>query len=263
MKIIVGIIAVVLVMAALALYILFVLNSRDLISCGDIRQSQGGQLSVTRIYTSDLNANSTLSEIVSTMNDNDEGTITADEMTELLATYQNIIYAPVFTFTVTQEDTNTYVLSGSVYNGLNEEGIPTTPDFMYKNLGMTVGVNQGYILAVQNVYDDDGDGFEDNDDLEAKFVERRNVVDPVMLADNYGAAFYFRDCDSYRMVFKGTDEFPSLTLLYTYDIVAKNPLNFTSLKNATLGLTITVAYDEEGRLTPTLEIDRRNIIEDE
>ena len=263
MKVVLGIILVVLVIGAFALYILFVLNSRDLISCGDIRQFNGGQLSVTRVYTSDLNANATLSEIVSSMNENAEGAITADELTELLATNQNIIYAPVFTFTVTKEDTNTYILSGSVYNGLDEDGLPTTPDFMYKNLGMTVGVNQGYIMAVQNVYDDDHDGFEDNDDYEAEFVERKNVIDPVILADGYGAAFNFRDCDSFRMVFKGIDEFPSLSFAYTYDVVANNPLNFTSLKEAYLVLTITVAYDDEGRLAPTLEIDRRIMIEED
>lgn len=263
MKIVLGIIIVVLVMAALALYVLFVLNSRDLISCGDIRQLKGEQLSITRIYTSDLNANKTLSEIVNAMNANEEGALTAEEMTELLAENQNIIYAPVFTFTVTKEDVNTYVVSGNVFNGLNEDGEPTTPDFMYKNLGMTVGVNQGYILSVQNVYDDDGDGFEDNNDVQAEFIERKNVIDPVILADGYGAAFAFRDCDGFRIVFKGTDVFPSLTFAYTYDIVANNPLNFTSLKNGLLGATVTIAYDDEGRLAPTLEIDRKNIIVDD
>lgn len=263
MKIVLGIIIIVLVVAALALYVLFVLNSRDLISCGDIRQYNGGQLSVTRVYTTDLNANATLSEIVNAMNENEEGAITAEQMTELLAENQNIIYAPVFTWTVTKEDTNTYVLTGSVYNGLNEDGEPTTPDFMYKNLGMTVALNQGYILSVQNVYDDDGDGFEDNDSYEVEFIERKNVVDPLILAEGNGAAFYFRDCDSFRVVFKGIDEFPSLSFVYTYDIVANNPLNFTSLKEGYLGLDLTIAYDDEGRLAPTLEIDRKTIITNE
>lgn len=263
MKIVLGIFVIVLVIAALALYILFVLNSHDLISCGDIRQTNGGQLSITRVYTSDLNANATLSEIVNAMNENEEGQITADEMTELLATNQNIIYAPVFTFTVTKEDTDTYVLSGSVYNGLDEDGEPTTPDFKYKNLGLTVGLNQGHIIAVQNVYDDDHDGEEDNDSTEVEFVQRKNVIDPVILANGSGAAFAFKDCDSFRMVFKGTDISPTITLAYTYDVIANNPLNFTSLKSALLGVNITIAYDDEGRLAPTLEIDRKNIIVDE
>lgn len=260
MKIVLGIIIVVLVIAAMVLYVLFVLNSRDLISCGDIRQSTGGQLSVTRVYTTDLNANSTLSEIVIAMNDNEDGNITAEQMTELLATNQNIIYAPVFTFTVTKEDTNTYIMSGSIYNGLDEDGEPTTPDFMYKNLGMTVGINQGYILAVQNVYDDDHDGFEDNDDYQAEFVEHKNVIDPVILANGYGAAFNFRDCDSFRIVFKGIDDVPSLSFVYTYDIVANNPLNFTSLKGAYLGVNIGIAYDDEGRLAPIIDVEHKNVM---
>lgn len=228
MKLVLGIFLVVLLLAALALYLLFMLNSHDLISCGDIKQTSGGQMSITRIYTSDLNANKTLSEIVKKMNDNEEGQLTAEEMTELLATYQNIIYAPVFTFTVTQEDTDTFVLSGSVYNGLDEDGEPTTPDFMYKNLGMTAGLPQGRILAVQNVYNDE----DEDDDGEVEFIERKNVIDPIILEDGVGAAFAFKNCDSFRMVFKGgaSGTPASVTLAYTYEVVANNPLNFTSLK---------------------------------
>lgn len=259
MKIVLGIFFVVLLLAALALYLLFMLNSHDLISCGDIVQSNGGQMSVTRVYTSDLNANRTLSEIVNTMNDNEDGSITAEQMTELLATYQNIIYAPVFTYTITQEDTNTFMISGSIYNGLDEDGEPTTPDFMYKNLGMTAGLPVGHILSVQNVYD-----IEENDNGEIEFVERKKVIDPIILENGAGAAFSFRDCDSFRMVISGaSDVLPSITLAYTYDVTANNPLNFTSLKNAVLGVNITIAYDEEGRLAPILEVDRKNIIIEE
>ncbi len=260
MKIVLGIFLVVLLIAALALYFLFMLNSHDLISCGDVTQTNGGQLSVTRIYTSDLNANETLSEIVNKMNDKEDGQITADEMTELLATYQNIIYAPVFTFTISQEDTDTFVLTGTVYNGLNEDGEPTSPDFRYKDLGMTVTLPEGRILAAQNIYDDveQDDGTEDG---EVEFIERRRVIDPILIADGKGAAFAFKDCNSFRLVFKGLPETPpSITLAYTYNIVADNPMNFTSLRSAVLGATITVAYDDEGRFAPTLEIDRRNII---
>lgn len=263
MKIVLGIFIVVLVIAAIVLYILFMLNSRDLICCGDIKQPDGAKLSITRIYTSDLNANETLSEIVNAMNDNEEGRLTSEEMTELLATYQNIIYAPVFTYTIAQEDTNTFSITGSVYNGIDEDGEPTTPDFRYKNLGLTVAVPNGYIIAAQNVYDDieddDGDG-----DVEVEFIERKNVIDPVLLADHSGAAFAFRDCDSFRMVFRGTQGVPEqVEFVYTYDVVATNPLNFTSQKNAYLDVKINIAYDEEGRLAPTIETDRRTIVPEE
>lgn len=260
MKIVLGIFFVVLLLAALALYLLFMLNSHDLISCGDIVQGTGGQLSVTRIYTSDFNANETLSEIVNKMNDKEDGSITADEMTELLATYQNIIYAPVFTYTVTQEDTNTFTISGSIYNGLDEDGEPTTPDFMYKNLNMTAALPMGRILTAQNVYE-----IEENDNGDIEFVERKNVIDPIILEEGAGAAFSFKDCDSFRLVISGNaNALPSITFAYTYDVVANNPLNFTSMKSALLGVNITIAYDDEGRLAPILEIDRKNIIvEDE
>ena len=51
MKIVLGIFLIVLVIAAIALYILFMLNSRELICCGDVKQNDGANLSVTRIYT--------------------------------------------------------------------------------------------------------------------------------------------------------------------------------------------------------------------
>ncbi len=256
MKIVLGIVIVALVMAALVLYLLFMLNSHDLVFCGDIPQADGSQMYVTRIYTSDLNADETLSQIVNAMNDNESGQMTAEDLTEILANYQNIIYAPVFTYNLVQEDTNTFVLTGSIYNGIDEDGEPSSPDFQYKDLTLTAGIFDGKILAAQNVYpaDEDGDGT-------AEFVERHSVIDPVLVSDDMGAAFSFKDCDSFRIVFRGTEGIPAkMTLAYTYDVVAQNPLNFTGLHGGVMGVTITVAYDEAGRLTPTIEMDRSAII---
>ncbi|MCH5207128.1 MAG: hypothetical protein J1F09_09240 [Oscillospiraceae bacterium] len=259
MKIVIGIVLVALLLAALTLYLLFILNSHDLVFCGDIPQSEGTQMYVTRIYTSDLNANETLSQIVNAMNDNEDGRITAEDLTEILANYQNIIYAPVFAYNLTQEDANTYVLTGSVYDGLDEYGEPTSPDFGYKNLTLTAGVPDGKILAAQNVYSDDEDG-----DGEPEFVERKSVIEPVLVSNDTGAAFTFKDCDSFRLVFTGTENIPaSVTLAYTYDVIAENPLNFTSLHGGVMGVTITVAYDEMGRLTPQIVMDRKAVIVEE
>lgn len=255
MKVVIGIVFVVFLLAALALYLLFIMNSRDLVFCGDIPQSSGTQMYVTRIYTSDLNANETLSMIVSAMNDNEDGRITAEDLTVILAEYQDIIYAPVFTFNLEQEDTNTFVLTGSVYNGINEDGDPAETDFEFKNLTLTAGILDGKILAAQNVYpDDDEDGEED-------FIERKNVIDPIIVEDSHGAAFAFEGCDSFKMVFRGVNDIPAqITLAYTYDVVAENPLNFSSLHGGIMGVNITAAYDDYGRLTPNIEMDRSVIV---
>lgn len=257
MKFVLGIFLVVLLLAAIILYLLFMLNSRNLVPCGDIVQFESTQMSVTRIYTTDLNAQETLLEIVNTMNDDENGQITADTMTEILATYQSINYAPVFLFNLEQEDTNTFVLTGSVYNGLGDDGEPSDTDFRYKNLALTAGLAQGKFLAAENIYDDE----KDIDEEEVTFVERKNVIDPIIVSGGAGAAFSFKDCDSFRLVFKNTSEIapPSVTLAYTYDIVAENPLNFTSLKEVLLGVVITVAYDDFGRLAPEITVDRKNI----
>lgn len=262
MKFILGIFLLVLLLAAIVLYVLFMLNTRSLIPCGDIAQSNGTNMSVTRVYTSDLSANATLTEIVNTMNENEDGNLTAETLTEILAVYQDITYAPVFTMDLEQADTNTFVLTGSVYNGIDEDGEPDEGDFRFRNLALTAGMAQGKILAAENVYSDQ----KDDEDEEPEFIERRNVVDPLILSDGAGAAFAFKDCDSFRLVFTNTSPAsnpPSITLAYTYDIVANNPLSFTTYKEGILGVVITVEYDDFGRLTPKIAVDRKNIIVEE
>lgn len=252
MKIVIGIILIVLVLAGIAFFLLYVLNAHDLVYCGDIKSEDGTKCSVTRVYTADLNADETLSQIVTAMNDNGNGNLSAEEMTTILATYQNVIYAPVFTLNLEQEDTRTFVLSGSVYNGLDGEGQPTDPDFRYKNLTLTAGIGNGKVLAAQNVYSEDL-----NEDGQYDFKARNNVVDPVLLDGNAGAAFSFTDCDSFRLVFTGVSEVPAtIKLAFTYDVVAQNPLNFTSTNGGAMGLQITEAYDEEGRLKPEITLEK-------
>lgn len=251
MKIVIGIILVALVLAGLGAYLYFMLTADNLVYCGDITQVSGNRVYVTRVYTSDLNANETLAEIVATMNDDEEGNMTAEEMTEILATYQSVIYAPVVMVEVEQKDNNTYVLSGSVYNGLNDDGEPDEADYRYKDLILTAGLANGEILAAQNVYP------EDEDEGDPEFQEREKVIDPIIVEENKGAAFAFNDSDSFRMVFNGVAEVPaSVTMALTYDVVANNPLNFTTLSDGAMGMTVTVAYDEGGRLVPELEMSR-------
>ncbi|MCI7759209.1 MAG: hypothetical protein MSH49_04205, partial [[Eubacterium] saphenum] len=84
-----------------------------------------------------------------------------------------------------------------------------------------------------------------------------NVVDPVLLDGNAGAAFSFTDCDSFRLVFTGVEDVPAtIKLAFTYDVDAQNPLNFTSIRGGALGLTLTEAYDESGRLKPTVTLEK-------
>ncbi|MGN1119554.1 MAG: hypothetical protein ACI4Q4_04295, partial [Oscillospiraceae bacterium] len=135
-------------------------------------------------------------------------------------------------------------------------GEPITPDYLFKNLTLTTAASNGSIIAAQNVYPLSESGDEG-------FIERAKVVDPIITDENKGAAFAFRDCDSFRLVFKGTDEYnpPAITLVYNYDIVAYNPLDFTGTENNVFAYTITAEHDENGVLTPTLNIERSIIVE--
>ena len=258
MKYIIGIVLIMLLIAALILYLILMLNAHSMTFCGDVTNKTGGNMMITRVYTTDLNADETLSEIVLAMNDSEGGAVTSDQLTEILATYQNIIYAPVFMLTLEQTDTSTYLLSGSVYNGITEDNEPIIPDYLYKNLELTTAVQNGSILAAQNVYPLSESG-------EEGFIERNKVVDPIITDENKGAAFAFRDCDSFRMVFKATDENnPAvLTMVYTYDIVADNPLDFTGMEDGVLIYTLTINYDEKGNLDPILNIERQYTIGEE
>ena len=255
MKVVIGIVISALVAALAAIFVLFVLQSHDLVLCGDIPQKNGNQVYTTRVYTYDVDANSTLTQIIDKMNSNTEGNITATEMAEILSQYQTVVYAPVFTFTMTQESENTYVLTGSAYNGITEDGSPTEPgdtEYVYKDLTLTVGVTDGKILAAQNLYPED---FEE--ELVPEFVERKKVIDPVLVNDKE-AAFAFSGCDSFRIVFTGKEGIPAeITLAYTFDVGSENLLNFSGSKGNIMGVTIRGEYDEMGRLSPTIEMNRR------
>ena len=148
MKIVVGIVLVVLVIGALALYLILMLNAHDMIFCGDIINENGRNADVTRVYTSDLIANETLSEIVAVINETDSEDVSVEELTVILAEFQSVIYAPVFLFDAEKVDTSTFVVTGSVYNGINEKGEPTTNDYLFDNLRLNVVVENGVVLSV-------------------------------------------------------------------------------------------------------------------
>lgn len=255
MKVVIGIIIAALVAAIGAVFLLFVLRAHDLVLCGDIPQKNGNQMYVTRVYTYDVDANSTLTQIIDKMNSNTEGHISATEMTEILSEYQTIVYAPVFTYNLTQEADNTYVLTGSIYNGLDEDGAPSSTDYVYKNLTLTVGVNDGKVLAAQNIYPDELD-----EDGEPEFKERKKVIAPVLLNENTEAAFSFDNCSSFRIVFTGKEDVPAeITMAYTFDVGAQNLLNFSGSKDNIMGVTIKGEFDDMGRLAPTIEMNRKII----
>ena len=124
MKVVIGIVLISLVILGLIAYMILMLNAREMIFCGDLKNENGTNAQITRVYTTDLNANETLSEIIVKMNESDTESVQKSDITEVLAQYQNIIYAPVFTISVTQADSSTYIIDGQVLNGLDENGDP-------------------------------------------------------------------------------------------------------------------------------------------
>lgn len=254
MKIVIGIVLISLVILGLIAYMILMLNAREMIFCGDLKNETGGGAQITRVYTTDLNANETLSEIIVKMNESETESVQKSDITEVLAQYQNIIYAPVFTIRVTQTDTSTYIIDGEVYNGLDENGDPASPDYRYSKMQLNTVVTNGRIIAAQNVYDNGT--VEAQDIQDAAFTERQRVIDPIVTGAESEAAFAFQDCDSFRVIVNGTGftEMPSITFVYVYNVDAVNPLDFTQISNDSLAVKLDLSHDDKGDLAASYEL---------
>lgn len=258
MKLIIGIVLVMLLIGAMIVYLILMLNAHQMIYCGDIANGENNTASVTRVYTTDLSANETLSEIVLAMNAAESDVLEVGEMTEILAEYQNIIYAPVFVLNSYQIDTSTFEVTGSVYNGIDDKGEPAQPDYLYENLRLNAIVQNGAVISVENIYPIE-------EDQVGKLVEREKTIAPIITDESTVASFAFEGTDTFRMIFKGTAELPAVvTFVYTYDVVAENPLDFTTIENGALAMTMTVGFDDVGRFYPTYAIEKNvTVIETE
>lgn len=256
MKIVIGIILTVLLIGIFAAYLIFVLNAHQMIFCGDVTNETGATATVTRVYTSDVHANETLSEIVTAINTTEGEALPVTELTEILAEYQNIIYAPVFTVNVQQIDNSTYEVIGSVYNGIDEKGNVVSNDYVYRNLRLNAVVQNGQIIAVNNIYpvDEKAD--------EGVLVERAKTIDPIITDNGVNSVFALEQCDTFRLIFQATEDIlPTMTFVYTYDVSAENPLDFTGLEDGALGLTMNVEFDEEGNFDPSYNIVKTITVE--
>ena len=252
MKVVIGIVLISLVILGLIAYMILMLNAREMIFCGDLKNENGTNAQITRVYTTDLNANETLSEIIVKMNESDTESVQKSDITEVLAQYQNIIYAPVFTISVTQADSSTYIIDGQVLNGLDENGDPVQTSLVDRYL-YTV-VTNGRIIAAQNVYD--AGTAEAQDIQDVVFTERQRVIDPIVTGADSEAAFAFQDCDSFRVIVNSSDftQMPSITFVYVYNVDAVNPLDFTQISNDSLAVKMDLSHDNNGKLAASYEL---------
>ncbi len=250
MKIIIGIVLVVMLIGALILYLILMLNAHQMIYCGDITNGEGNAATVTRVYTTDFSANETLSEIVTAMNSTQSDALTVGEITAILAEYQNIIYAPVFGVMAEQVDTQTFEIMGFVYNGINDDGEAVQPDYMYENLRLNAIVHNGEVIAAESIYPI-------TEEQEGKLVERDGVIAPIITDESTNASFAFEGTDTFRMIFSGNADLPpEVTFVYTYDVVAENPLDFTSIENGALAIKMSVGFNEDGQFMPQYELEK-------
>ncbi len=256
MKIIIGIVLVSVLILGLAAYLILMLNAREMIFCGDIKNQSGADLQVTRVYTTDLNANETLSEIILKMNQTNGDSVPISDITEVLAQYQNIIYAPVVSLSAEQADTATYVINGSVLNGLAEDGTEAVTDYRYKDMQISAIVTNGRVLAAQNVYDQE---LSDQQTDDGKvFKERQTVIEPIVTGADSEASFALTDCTHFRLIVNSSDfqQAPEITFVFIYNVNAENPLDFTSVTNDSLAVSMKMEYDDNGDLKPTYEFIR-------
>ncbi len=256
MKIIIGIVLISVLILGLAAYLILMLNAREMIFCGDVKNQSGSDLQVTRVYTTDLNANETLSEIILKMNQTNGDSVPISDITEVLAQYQNIIYAPVVELSAEQADTSTYVINGSVLNGLAQDGKEAVTDYRYKDMQVSAIVTNGRVLAAQNVYDQE---LSDQKTDDGKvFKERHTVIEPIVTGADSEASFALTDCTNFRLIVNSSDfqQLPEITFVFMYNVNAENPLDFTSVTNDSLAVSMKMEYDANGKLLPTYEFIR-------
>ena len=257
MKIVIGIVLILLLVGALAAYLILMLSAQEMIFCGDIKNNEENGTSVTRVYITDYSANETLSEIVDAVNASDGESVSVEDITEILAEYQSIIYAPVFNISSEQIDTSTYVVEGSIYNGIDAKGNPSQHDYTYENLRLSAVVQNGAMVSAENIYALEKDQV-------GKLVEREKTIAPIIIDEFSTASFAFEDCDSFRLIFQGTAEIPPIvTFVFTYDVVAESPMNFTHVENGVLALSLEVAQDENGWYTPDYDFVRNITVKEQ
>ena len=188
------------------------------------------------------------------MNESDTESVQKSAITEVLAQYQNIIYAPVLTISVTQADSSTYIIDGQVLNGLDENGDPASPDYRHSKMQLNTVVTNGRIIAAQNVYD--AGTAEAQDIQDVVFTERQRVIDPIVTGADSEAAFAFQDCDSFRVIVNSSDftQMPSITFVYVYNVDAVNPLDFTQISNDSLAVKMDLSHDNNGKLAASYEL---------
>lgn len=250
MKFVIGILLIALVLLGIIAYLYLMMSAREMIFCGDVQNNTGASAAVTRVYTTDLSANETLSEIIIKMNESETDSLEISELTEVLAQYQNIIYAPVFTVNVEQIDTATYVVTGSVFNGVDEDGNEAETDYRFQGMNLNTVVTNGRVVAAQNIYDDVAE------DEEPVFKQRQSVIDPIVTGADSEAAFSLQDCNSFRIIVNSAEftKLPEVTLVYVYNVDAANPLDFTAVTNDSLAVNLKIAFDDKGRLAPQYEL---------
>ncbi len=250
MKIVIGIVLTLLLVGALSVYLVLMLTAQEMVFCGDIKNNIDSGTSVTRVYITDYSANETLSEIVDAVNASEGDSVSVGDITEILAEYQSVIYAPVFNITTEQLDTSTYVVEGSIYNGIDAKGNPANPDYTYEDLRLSAVVRNGVVVSAENLY-----AIEKGQ--EGKLVEREKTIAPLIQDEGSTASFAFQDCDSFRMIFHGTAELPpDVTFVFTYDVVAESPVNFTHVEGGVLAINMEVAHNDEGWFVPEYEFVR-------
>lgn len=246
MKKVIGVILIILVMSGIGFLLFMEFNKENLVYSGDyLTNSDNYSVMVTRAYVSDESDRSQIAAILETVFTSPE--LTAEEIAGAATGYGTVLYAPVFnvSFDKPNSDDKYFTISGTVQNGISENGESVETAYVHRNLRLDAIIDNGVIEYASNA-------------VKPEELIKKEYTLPVVTEEGQNAAFKFDDSNGFEIVFSKADinADTKIVLLYTFSVDSSNPVDFSGLEREKLQLEITFTNDENEILKPSFLITK-------
>lgn len=253
MKKIAAIALILIFLAGIGLFAFLYITKEELIFAGNVSTDTAqSTLTLTRAYVSDANEVANVRAILDKIN-NEAPAPTSDDIVNAIVENGKISFAPTFYVKTEQatQDFAVFSISGASVNGLNSDGTEAVTDYRFDGLHLEAASENLTILSATNL-------------VNPTALERKEYTLPVLGENRDRASFDFSDTNGFEMLFtiKDAAKPAKMTLVFSYDIKAATPLNFTELKGEILQLEVELSFSG-GTLNPTYTAVKANVQEQE